>query len=347
VQALFGAIDAAGGICGRRLRLDVEDDGQDSTKNQSDVADLAPRVFAFVGSTSDADNGGVQVMEQSRTPDVGFAINGVRGASPEYWSAGGAPQYAQGGHPYIYDSLAKGLQAAGNFPTRVAVLSYSIPISADAGQQFANMFAASGAVICYTDFSVSPATASLDSDVLQMKSKGCTGVYTTFDVTANAKLLQAMQRQNLHPVFAGTTFDGYTPAQISLAGEQAAQGFEVTLPFVPLADGNPVLRTYVSQLKTYEPGKDPSGFGVEAWISAEMLVYALIKAGHNPTRASVTAIFDAIDNWNTGGASAPVTPRLRQPAGPCTVEAVARGADFVRKWPGTGFFCQGSLIRVG
>ncbi|HEY2430433.1 MAG TPA: ABC transporter substrate-binding protein [Acidimicrobiales bacterium] len=347
VQSLFDAIDAAGGICGRQLKLNVEDDGQDSTKNSADVADLAPRVFAFVGSTSDADNGGVQEMQNAKTPDIGFGINPNRGQSPEYWSAGGTSQYFQNGHPYIYNSLPLGLKAAGNYPSKLAVLAYSIPISADAGQEFQRLFAASGSSICFTDYSISPATTSLDQDVLQMKNKGCTGVYTTMDVTGNAKLLDAMQRQNFSPVWKATTFDGYTPAQISVAGQSAAQGFEVGLPFVPLSDNNPVINEYLSELHTYEPGKDPSGFGVEAWASAEMLVYALVKAGHNPTRAGVVSIFNALTNWNTGGATAPYTPRTHYPAGPCTTEAVAKGSDFTRKWPSSGFFCQGQLTQVG
>jgi branched-chain amino acid transport system substrate-binding protein len=348
VQALFSAVDAAGGICGRQLKLSVEDDGQDATKNAADVADLAPHVFAFVGSTSDADNGGVQEMESAKTPDVGFGINGVRGASPEYWSAGGTSQAIENGHPYLYDSFELGLKAAGNFPKKVALLAYSIPISADAAQQFQNVFQQQGSQICFTDYSVSPATASLDQDVLQMKQKGCDGVYTTMDVTGNAKLLEAIQRQQWNPVFKGTTFDGYTPAQISLPGQSAAQGLEVGLAFLPFSDNNPVVDAYLNELKTYEPGKDPSGFGMEAWSSAEMLIYALIKAGRNPTRASLVAAFQAIDSWSTGGATAPITPRLRLPAGPCTMETVAKGSDFVRKWPaGGGFFCQGQLVQAG
>ncbi|MGH9302309.1 MAG: ABC transporter substrate-binding protein, partial [Acidimicrobiales bacterium] len=218
VQALFSAIDAAGGICGRQLKLLVEDDGQNSSKNAADVADLAPRVLAFVGSTSDADNGGVQEMINAKVPDIGQAINGNRGTSPVYWSAGGSTLYFQGGHPEIYDSLVQGLKANGNFPTKVATLAYSIPISADAAKEFQYLFTHEGATSCFTDYSISPATASLDQDVLQMKANGCQGVFTTMDVTGNAKLLQAMQRQGFHPAYAGTTFDGYTPTQISVAG---------------------------------------------------------------------------------------------------------------------------------
>jgi ABC-type branched-subunit amino acid transport system substrate-binding protein len=286
-------------------------------------------------------------MTNAKVPDFGQAINGNRGVAPVYWSAGGATLYQANGHPEIYDSIVQGLKANGNFPQKIATLAFSVPISSDAAKQYQYLFTHEGSASCFTDYSISPATASLDQDVLQMKNKGCDGVYTTMDVTGNAKLLQAMQRQGFHPRFAGTTFDGYTPAQVAVAGAAAAQGFEVSLPFIPFSDNNPIVSSYVSQLHTYEPGKDPSSFGLLAWASAEMFVYALIKAGRNPTRGSLVAALQAIDSWNTGGATAPTVPRLRQPSGPCTVEAVVKGNDYVRKWPAAQYFCTGSLVPVG
>jgi ABC-type branched-subunit amino acid transport system substrate-binding protein len=347
VQALFSAVNAAGGICGRQLKLQVEDDGQDAGHNASDIADEIPKVFAFVGSTSDADNGGVQEMVNAGTPDFGAAINPQRGVSSVYWSPNGATVYTQNGHPYLYNTLANGLKQAGNFPSKVAVLAYSIPISADAAREFQNLFSQSGATVCFTDYSISPASTSLDQDVLEMKSKGCTGVYTTLDVTGNAKLLEAINRQAWKPTFAGTTFDGYTPALISVAGQSNAQGFEMNLPFLPFNDNNPIVNQYESQLSTYEPGQAPSGFGIEAWASGQMFLYALIKAGRNPTRASLTSVLNAIQTWNTGGATVPIVPKLRHPAGPCTMAVAIKGNDFDRVWPASGFYCNGALVQVG
>lgn len=347
VQALFSAINAAGGICGRKLQLLVEDDGQSASTNAADIADEIPKVLAFVGSVSDADNGGVQEMVDAKIPDIGPAINPSRGVAPVNFSTNGSTVYDLNGHPYIYNTLANGLKAAGNFPSRIAVLAYSIPISADAAQEFDRMFVSAGSTSCFTDYSISPATASLDQDVLEMKQKGCNGVFTLLDVTGNAKLLEAMSRQDWHPAFAGTTFDGYTPATISVPGQAAARGFEMNLPFLPLNDPNPIVKLYESQLATYEPGQAPNGFGIEAWASAEMFVYALLKAGRNPTRAGLTAALSAIDSWDTGGATVPMTPRLHRPAGPCTMAVVVKGDGFQRAWPATGFYCAGTLVQVG
>lgn len=348
VQALFSAVNAAGGICGRKLKLVVEDDGQDPARNASDVNDLKNRVFAFVGSTSDADNAGVQAMVDAKVPDVGFAINANRGQSSVFWSANGSTLYTQGNPPraYGWNGLQNGLKEYNELPKRLAVLSYQIPISADAGRQFAYSFKQAGSQICFEDYSISPASASLDSDVLQMKQNNCDGVTTTMDISGNTKLLQSIQRQNYHMPYVAVTFVGYDPAQIDLPGQDAAQGLQVTLPFVPFTDPNPIMKMYKDQLATYQPNSHPAGFGVEAWAAGQMFIYALLKAGRNPTRASLTAAFNALTNYDTGGAFSPTTPRLRLPNGPCIVETAVKGDDFARKWPPSGMYCNAQLVPV-
>ncbi len=349
VEALFGAVNAAGGICGRKLNLDVEDDQQDSSTNASDVADLIPKVLGFAGSTSDSDNGGVPEMVQAGTPDFGFAINCNRSESATYWSAaGGSCDQPQGPNgPYFIGDTAFALaKAQGYFPTKMAFLSYSISISAQAAQQFEYVYQHfGGGSVCYTDFSISPATASLESDVAQMRNAGCNGVITTLDVTGNAKLLQAMQQQSFTMPYTDTTFDGYTPDQISTAGESAAQGLIVGLPFIPLNEPNPTVQLYQQELSTYEPGQQPSGFGFLAWEAGQLLIYSLIASGHNPTRASLTKVVGAIQNWTGGGALGAITPANHNDI-TCQVDTVVKGNGFVRKSPSSGLFCGGQLVQA-
>lgn len=347
VQALFSAINAQGGICGRKLNLTVEDDGQDAGRNQADIADLANKVLAFVGSTSDADSAGVQTMVNAKVPDVGFAINANRGQSSVFWSAGGSTLYTQGNRPYGWNTLQNGLKSQNQLPKKLAVIAYSIPISADAAKQFAYQFQQAGSQICFEDYGVSPATASLDQDVLSMKQKGCDGVFATMDSSGNAKLMQSEQRQNYHPPYTAVTFAGYAQSQIDVAHEDAAQGLQVTLPFLPFNEPNPVMQLYLSQLTTYQPGKEPSSFGIQAWAAAQMFVYALIKAGRNPTRASLVNVFSSLTDYDTGGIMAPVTPRLRQPNGKCVMQVEVKGHDFVRKWPASGLYCNSQLVPSG
>ncbi len=229
---------------------------------------------------------------------------------------------------------------SGYFPTKMAFLAYSIAISAQAAQQFEKVYQAEGGTVCYSDFAVSPASASLESDVASMQQAGCNGVIDTMDVTGNAKMLQAMQQQSYHPAYVAATFDAYTPDMISVAGQSAAQGLTVGLPFIPLNEPQPMVQLYQQQLATYEPGDSPSGFGFLAWEDAQMLVYALIQSGHNPTRASIVKVFNSLQNWNGGGALGGYTPSSHGVYN-CDVDVQIKGSGFVRKAPASGMFCGG------
>jgi ABC-type branched-subunit amino acid transport system substrate-binding protein len=347
VEALFSAINAAGGICGRKLALDVEDDQQNASVNASDVADLIPKVLAFVGSTSDGDNGGVPAMTAANIPDVGFAINCDRSEEPVYFSpAGGSCDQPKAGGPYYISNAAFLLaKAGGYFPSRMAFLSYSIAISAQAAEQFEYVYKAMGGTVCYSDFAVSPASASLESDVESMQQAGCNGSFDTMDVTGNAKLLQAMQQQDYTPGYVAATFDAYTPDLLSTAGQSAAQGLIVGLPFVPLNESQTMVQLYQQQLSTYEPGDSPSGFGFLAWEAAEMLIYALIESGHNPTRASIFKSFDSLVGWTGGGALGAYTPSSHG-VYPCDVDVDVSGSGFSRKAPSSGLFCGGQAVQA-
>ena len=106
-----------------------------------------------------------------------------------------------------------------------------------------------------------------------------------------------------------------------------------------------MVQLYQQQLAKYEPGDQPSGFGFLAWEAAQMLVYALIQSGHNPTRALLVKEFDTLVNWNGGGALGGYTPSSRS-AYPCDVDVVIKGSAFVRKAPSTGLFCGGQVVQA-
>jgi branched-chain amino acid transport system substrate-binding protein len=350
LTALFDAVNAAGGICGRQLSLNVQDDGQNSTTNASDVQSLINKpVFAFAGSTSDADNGGVPAMQQGSVPDFGFAINCVRSESSTYWSVAGGSCFQPAGNTgpyYIGDGYFLNAQQHGYLPKNMAFLAYSIAISAQAAQQFEYVYQHTfGGTPCYTDFSISPFNVNLEPDVAQMQANHCQGVIDTLDVIGNAQLLKALQQQNYSMPFVAATFDAYTPQLISTAGQSAAQGMLVTLPFVPLNESQHMDAMYKQQLAQYVPGAQPSGFGFLAWLAGQMMVYSLLQAGRNPTRTAVVNFLNGLQNYDAGGAVGPHAPS-NHGANICTVDVTVQGNDFVRKSPPSGLFCGGQEVQA-
>lgn len=349
VTAVFDAINRFGGICGRQLKVQVEDDQQSSSNNAADVQYLIPHVLAFVGSLSDADNGGVNAMVAAGTPDLGPAININRSNSPVYWSADGGSVTVKGGQAYVGDAWINGMKQYGAAPSNICVLAYNIPISAQAGQEYTTLFEKEGIPSPYQDYNVPPAGAGtvMSSVVSTMQQKGCTGVFTTMDVVGNDAMMQAMQAQQYQPKLVGTTYEGYTPDQISTSqGAAAYTHLDVFLSSVPLSDPVPGVQEYQQEMSTYEPGQPPSEFGLEAWDDAELFVYALLKSGRNPTRQSLTSALEQVTNWTSDGAFGPYTPSNRT-GPPCVTNVVVQGNNFVETWPPSGLYCNNTYVDVG
>jgi ABC-type branched-subunit amino acid transport system substrate-binding protein len=348
VTALFKSINQFGGICGRQLNLQTEDDQQSSSSNASDVQFLIPKVLAFVGSLSDADNGGVPAMTSAGVPDLGPAINANRSNSPVYWSATGGSVTIRNGHAFLYNTALNGAKQYGDLPKNICILAYSIAISAQAAQQFAALYRQYGVPIPYTNYGIPPAPgATMGSVVNAMKKAGCQGVFTTMDIVGNAQMLQDMQDIGWRPPNISTTYEGYSPQQISLAGQGAAQGLQVGLNSVPLTESsNPGIALFEQEMGTWEPSTPLTEFGLEAWADAQLFVYTLLKAGRNPTRASITSALQGVINFTMDTAFGPYTPNQRT-GGVCSVNVVVQGNGFARQWPPSGLYCNGQLIDVG
>jgi ABC-type branched-subunit amino acid transport system substrate-binding protein len=347
VQAVFNSINRFGGICGRQLKLSVEDDQQSSSSNNADVESLIPKVLAFVGSLSDADNGGVPAMTAAGVPDMGPAINVNRSNASVYWSATGGSVTVRNGHAYLNNVWLKGLQQNHELPSSMAVLSYNIPISAQAGQEYATVLQQLGVKLCYTNYSIPPAPGTvMGSVVASMQQNNCGGVFTTMDVVGNADMLQDMAADGYKPSLVSTTYEGYTPDQISLAGSQNAQGLDIGLSSVPLGANVPGVQVYSQEMSIYQPGQPLTEFGLESWADAELFVYALLKAGRNPTRSSLTNAIAAVTNWTSDGAFGAYTPSART-GPPCVTNVQWRGNNWAETWPSSGLYCNGSLVDVG
>lgn len=103
------------------------------------------------------------------------------------------------------------------------------------------------------------------------------------------------------------------PAEIvKLAGLQNAHGLGISqvapYPYLPKL---PVVREYQNLLQKYAPGEQISYTSFELFLGAKVLVEGLRRAGSNPTRAQLLKSLENMNNFDLGGTSVRYTPDNR------------------------------------
>jgi branched-chain amino acid transport system substrate-binding protein len=104
-------------------------------------------------------------------------------------------------------------------------------------------------------------------------------------------------------------------AVIEKVGLDAAKGmgFSQVFPF-PYSDGTPLSREYRAALKQLDAKAQPNYFSLEGYVYAKVLMSAIRKAGNNPTPASVKAALDAYPTTDLGGFVVKFNPQTKNGA---------------------------------
>ena len=101
-------------------------------------------------------------------------------------------------------------------------------------------------------------------------------------------------------------------AVVEKVGIDAAKGmgFSQVFPF-PYSDGTPLSREYRAALKKTDAQAQPNYFSLEGYVYAKVLVNALRQAGNNPTPATVKAALDSYAPNDLGGFTVNFNPQTK------------------------------------
>ena len=335
VQAYINLVNANGGVCGRKIRIEYSNDGSNPATH--DYEAMARQVFAFVGNASlidQLDYGDDAPFEprfkdgDQFVPDIGglaFSYN----RSQSDWHAGSfgsvSPSLVGGGqYRYMIEK-----SAAEGRPCREAGVVYLREpngASEDQGRLGGAALAADWGGNFGSD-KVHYYVANLGDPVVvyqqmaaQMVADNVNCVFTYSDLGSNVNLVQGMANQGVWPydkcsgtqciVLVSMPFAAYDPKFIRDAGD-ASRLVNTYIPHIPLNEtGSPAMQQYINALKTVR-GAEPSTFGIIGYVAAQMFATSLEACGAAPTRNCVMEAARSIKDFDAGGLIGPITPFRR------------------------------------
>ena len=337
--AYFDYVNSHGGVNGRKIELNAQDDAFSGANYQSETASLVNSTFALVGGFSLFDNAGVAAINSAKIPDITYSLTQSRENDQLNFSPGPIVEGGARLGPLKYYK-----QHYGNAYQHVGTIDSNV---ASAVAQSNGVFAAAkslGYKVVY-NATVSPFTTSFLPDVLKMQQQGVQMVYVVgLAVNQVADLAQDMHQQGFTPKVFSTNGVGYDSTYIKLAGS-AANGTMTDLSAAMYlgqdAKTTPSVALFDKWVHKVNSGAHYDTFGVFGWASAELFVQALKAAGPNPTRAAVISYLDKVTNYSADGMLSASNTAEKVP-GDCwiLVKVVNGHWQRVAPSPKSGFTCK-------
>jgi ABC-type branched-subunit amino acid transport system substrate-binding protein len=336
--AYVAYVNSLGGIYGRQLKLDTEDDQLEASENKAETDALLPKVLGFLGSFSLETVAGSPDIQAAGAPNVSYAID----TTTQSQSTNFSPQPLGSGFqtgPFIYF----GQKFGPSVTSKVAFFIEDNPAAISAADQEEAAFEHVGWKVVYSR-KVEATETNFQGDVQTMQSDGDTEIFCLGAVTTGARWAAAMHDAGFTVPFANWGAPAYDPGFVSLS--QGGANGSILTQSVALYAGQdastvPEVSLFDTWLGRVAPGQVPDLYAAYSWAAGNLLTQALIKAGPDVTRAKVLAALGTVTSFDDNGMVAPDDPAAKTPP-TCWLAIDIKNNSFVRDPadPATGFICN-------
>jgi branched-chain amino acid transport system substrate-binding protein len=344
-QAAIAAANAAGGVDGRQIQLETMDDQSSPAGFNSAASAMTTKGVFGVIPYSSFTFGGYKTLQQAGMPVVGYDFDGPEwGVEPNSNMFSYLPPQstAWNGQYHQYNLAGTFLQSVG--VKKPAGFAYGISPSSQASIKV--IFAGAsqtGLTQCYANYAVPFGGVDFTADVLQVKTAGCDAVVGSFVDASDQALATSVSQaglSNVQKVF----FTGYDQSTLATsAAKQAFEGsyFPNTLYFdTSIPQINTMLQNLAKYDSSYKAGTIPDFGTWGSYISAQLMIYGLEKAGQNPTRKEFISNLRQVSSWDDNGLLPSPTsftnfgsPAML-PATACEYVVQLKNGKFVNAMPG-------------
>ena len=335
-QAWAAYVNSMGGICGRMIKVQTFDDGNDSGQNYADATQACASDFAMVGNASGFDDGTANALTSGSCvgmPDVAAEISThAAGNVPTIWGAspGNAHYWATGPAVWLKSQYPSATQNA-------AMVYLQVPATQEQAQSEISAYQSVGWKYTYQQAATATDTGYCGY-VTAMANAKVQYVTEYSDVNSAERLSAALANPTCtgswKPQVVDWFAEEYTPDFISQTNGSAVGNLLLmaTAPYEDAAS-NPGLQLMMQWTNRIAPGFKHDIFAELAWSAGMAFLQAAKAVGPHLTRAALDQQLNQIHQWDGGGMTPPLTDFANRIPSPCFAYMKITQTGFQRIYP--------------
>lgn len=324
ILTYFNAINAAGGVNGRQLKLASRDDGYEPERAVAAVKALIneDKVFALVGSVGTPTTlAAVPAINEEKIPLVG-PFTGAQGLREPF------NRNIFHVRASYFDETERIVQHLTTLGIRRIAVFYQNDSYGKAGLEGVNRALAKRSLKAAAVATVERNTVEVGPALAELMKASPEAIVQISAYKSCAALIRQARAKGYGGQFFNVSFVGSK----ALADELGDAGSGVTIsqvvPF-PYTPSSGIVREYQKQM-TEAGQKDFDFSSLEGFLAARVLVEGLRRAGRNLTREGLVAALESLNNYDMGGFTVNYSPENHEGSRFTDLTIIGRGGRFVR-----------------
>jgi branched-chain amino acid transport system substrate-binding protein len=298
--AYFDAVNKAGGINGRQVKLIALDDGYIPPKTVEATRRLVEddNVLMMYGSVGTPTNAAVEkYLNVKKVPQLFITTGASRFRDPKAfpWTMAFMPGYVQEGRAmarYVLEAVAS---------PKIAVLYQNDDLGKDFRAGFKSGLGDKAESLIVSEQTFEVADPTVDSQLIAAKTSGANVFYFAGTQKAGAEQIRGVRKLGWSPLHLVCSIASGVEGVLKPAGLENAEGLISTAyskdPFDPTWADDADVKTFLNWEKASLTQGNPRDSGVVVgYIASFLAAYVLEKAGSNLTRENVLNVATHLDN---------------------------------------------------
>jgi ABC-type branched-subunit amino acid transport system substrate-binding protein len=298
--AYFAAVNKAGGVNGRQVKLIVLDDGYSPPKTVEATRRLVEddNVLMMYGSVGTPTNAAVEkYLNVKKVPQLFITTGASRFRDPEAfpWTMAFMPGYVQEGR-----AMARYVLEAVPAP-RIAVLYQNDDLGKDFRAGFRSGLGGKADALIVSEQTFEVADPTVDSQLIAAKVSGANVFYFAGTQKAGAEQIRGVRKLGWTPLHLVCSIASGVEGVLKPAGLENAEGLISTAyakdPFDPAWADDADVKAFLDWEKANLTQGNPRDSGVVVgYIASFLVAHVLDKAGSTLTRENVLNIATHLNN---------------------------------------------------